>query len=141
MANLPSIAVSCSRNEAGGFDFAQAAAFVIEHLDTFVSVASAESVININIPAGGNGRWKTALPAYLDYNDAFNHSTFGEGERSLTLRLQGPVEPTQRCDTQESDFQVVRQGYASVTALAILPPVNEAAQNRLATLNQERVHG
>lgn len=51
--------------------------------------------------------------------------------------MKGGVQPIQRCDTQGSDFQAVREGYISVTAISILPPpVHTASQTKLESLSK-----
>ena len=138
LTGLKAIAVSCSRDKERNFPFARAAAFVVEHLDQFSALASPDCVININIPGESNGKWRSGVPSYLDYHDSVERRDVQSAdERSLVLGLRGGVAPSQRCNTTKSDFQLVQAGYISVTALAILPPVHGAIQERLEAMSRE----
>ena len=138
LTGLKAIAVSCSRDKERNFPFARTAAFVVEHLDQFSALASPDCIININVPGEGNGEWRSGFPAYLDYHDSVERREMGGAdERSAVLALRGGVAPRQRCDTAQSDFQRLQAGYTSVTALAILPPVQEATQQRLEAMSRE----
>ena len=84
--------------------------------------------------------------SYLDYHDAvqtkqqentryYDTATVRFGT-SVVLSMKGGVQPIQRCDTKGSDFQAVREGYISVTAISILPPVHTASQTKLELLSK-----
>jgi 5'-nucleotidase len=147
LTGLPSMAVSCSRDKEGSFPFARSAAFVVEHLDEFYPLTSRECIININVPGDGNGKWKSGVLSYLEYHDAVETKREQENRyfdtasvrfgTSVVLSLKGGVQPIQRCDTQFSDFQAVRSGYISVTALSILPPVHQKVQQALDAMSEE----
>ncbi|MCK9548952.1 MAG: 5'/3'-nucleotidase SurE [Sphaerochaeta sp.] len=137
LTGLKAIAVSCSRDTEGNFPFARAAAFIVAHLEQFSGLASPECVININIPGEGSGTWKSGVPAYLDYHDVVERRQKSDDDRSMVLGMRGGITPSQRCDTRQSDFQLVEAGYVSVTALAILPPVHGAIQQRLEAMSHE----
>ena len=147
LTGLPSMAVSCSRDKEGSFPFARSAAFVVEHLDEFYPLTSRECIININVPGDGNGKWKSGVLSYLEYHDAVETKREQENRyfdtasvrfgTSVVLSLKGGVQPIQRCDTQFSDFQAVRSGYISVTALSILPPVHQKVQQVLDAMSEE----
>ncbi|MGH0053982.1 MAG: 5'/3'-nucleotidase SurE [Sphaerochaetaceae bacterium] len=141
MTGVRSMAVSCARNSDGIFPFKQTADFVVEHLEAFYPLTSTECIININAPAECNGNWKSGVLSYLDYHDAvqtkqqektryYDTSTVRFGT-SVVLSLKDGVKPIQRCDTQGSDFQAVQEGYISVSAISILPPVYTASQTML----------
>ena len=147
LTGLRSMAVSCARSEDGTFPFETAAAFVVENLLEFYPLTSSNCVININVPANGNGKWKTGNLSYLEYHDAvqtkseeqtryFDTSSVRFGT-SVVLSLRGGVSPIQRCETQRTDYQAVKEGFISVTALSILPPVYQQVQQQLETLSQE----
>ncbi|MGE4583584.1 MAG: 5'/3'-nucleotidase SurE [Sphaerochaeta sp.] len=151
LTGLHSMAVSCSRSKDGSFPFARAAAFVVDHLDEFYPMTSSECIININVPGEGNGKWKSGVLSYLEYHDAvetkqeqqthyFDTSSVRFGT-SVVLSLKGGIPPVQRCDTLDTDFQAVQQGYVSVTALSILPPVYAKVQKQLDALSQEACDG
>lgn len=89
---------------------------------------------------------KSGVLSYLDYHDAvqtkqqektryYDTSTVRFGT-SVVLSMKGGVQPVQRCNTQGSDFQAVRDGYISVTAISILPPVHTASQTMLESLSK-----
>lgn len=145
------MAVSCSRSKDGTFPFARTSAFVVEHLKDFYPLTSSECIININVPGDGNGKWKSGVLSYLEYHDAVQTKREQENRffdtasvrfgTSVVLSLKGGVQPVQRCDTQFSDFQAVRDGYISVTALSILPPVNQKVQEILDAMSREADRG
>jgi 5'-nucleotidase len=144
---LKALAVSCSRGDDGTYPFDRAAAFVVEHLDDFYPLASKECLININIPANGNGKWRSAVPAILDYHGALETRSEGASRHfdaeggsfgnATILSLIGGGKPSQRCLTERSDFSVVDEGYVSVTALSLLPPVHADVQRHLDALSKE----
>lgn len=147
LTGMRSIAVSCNRGKDGKYPFSLAADFVVEHLDEFYPLTSSECVININVPAECNGKWKSGVLSYLDYHDAietkreeklhvFDTSSVRFGT-SVVLSLKGGVQPIQRCDTTGTDYHAVSSGYISVTALSILPPVHQSVQRTLDELCQE----
>ena len=151
LTGLRSIAVSCARGKDGTFGFAHAADFVVTHLSQFYPLTSSSCIININVPAQANGRWKTGNLSYLEYHDAvqtkseqqsryFDSSSVRFGT-SVVLSLKGGVSPIQRCETQKTDYQAVQEGFISVTALSILPPVYEQVQQQLALLSEEVPNG
>ncbi|NCC65258.1 MAG: 5'/3'-nucleotidase SurE [Spirochaetia bacterium] len=146
LTGLRSMAVSCARDENGNFPFERAAAFVVENLAKFYPLTTSSCIININVPAKGNGKWKSGVLSYLDYHDAvqtkseeqtryFDTSAVRFGT-SVVLSLKGGVTPVQRCETQSTDYQAVKDGFISVTALSILPPVYEQVQQQLDQLSQ-----
>lgn len=147
LTGLRSMAVSCTRSPDGSFPFERTASFVVEHLSEFYPLTSSECIININVPGQGNGKWKSGVLSYLEYHDAvqtkqeqqtryFDTSTVQFGT-SVVLSLKGNVPPVQRCNTQGTDFQAVRDGYISVTAISILPPVHESVQRKLEAMSRE----
>ena len=147
LTGLKSMAVSCMRDDQGVFPFAKAAAFVVDHLDLLFPFCSSDCILNINVPPSGNGVWKPAAMSYLDYSDAiekkeenncktYDASTVHFGT-SVVLSLKSGVSPIQRCDTMGSDFQAVSEGFISITALAVLPPVRMDVQQKLTDLYQE----
>lgn len=151
MNGLKSIAISCDRAQDGVFAFEHASSFLVSHLEEFYPLCSPSCVININVPANANGKWKTGLMSYLDYHDAietkkeekthvFDSSAIPFGT-SVVLTLKGGLPPVQRCDTQGTDFQVVSDGFISVSALAILPPLHEQFQAKLTQLSEETGNG
>lgn len=151
LTGLRSMAVSCSRSKDGTFPFARTAAFVVDHLQDFYPLTSSECIININVPGNDNGAWKSAVLSYLEYHDAvetkrdqesrfFDTSAVRFGT-SVVLTLKGGVQPIQRCDTQFSDYQAVSDGFISVTALSILPPVHLRVQEALEAMSQEAPRG
>ena len=137
LTGLKAIAISCNRSADGSFPFAETASFLVSNLDHFYELASPECVININVPARSNGLWRSGVPAYLDYHDVIERRDSPVDLDSLVLGRRGGVAPSQRCQTEESDFSLVGEGYISVTALAILPPVHEETQQRLEAMSRE----
>ncbi len=151
MNGWKAIAVSCDRSKDGLFAFEHAASFVVTHLDEFYPLCSSSCLININVPAIANGKWKTGLMSYLDYHDAietkneekthvFDTSQIHFGT-SIVLTLKPGLPPAQRCSTQGTDFQAVADGYISVSALSILPPLHEQTQLMLTQLAKENCDG
>ncbi len=147
LTGLRSMAVSCARKCDGSFPFEETATFVVEHLGQFYPLTNSDCIININVPAVPNGKWKSGVLSYLDYHDAvqkkqqentryFDSSTVRFGT-SVVLTMKGGIQPVQKCDTKGTDFQAVQQGYISVTAISILPPVHSHSQNELDRLSQE----
>lgn len=150
LTGMKAIALSCTRGKDGVFAFAKAAQFITDHLDEFYPLCSSECVLNINVPAEGNGAWKVANMSYLDYRDAVDmqqqaqqnvdEKSSAAADPSLVFSLKGGIPPLQKCDTLETDFQAVSEGYVSITALSILPPIHEDIQAKLTQLSQETQH-
>ncbi|HAF84875.1 MAG TPA: 5'/3'-nucleotidase SurE [Sphaerochaeta sp.] len=150
LTGLKAIALSCKRDESGHFAFEQAAQFVVDHLDELYPLCSSECVLNINVPPKGNGKWKPAGMSYLDYKDVMTKRE-GENQKvyensslhignSVVFSLKGGEPPVQKCDTLETDYQAVSAGYVSISALSILPPIQQDVQNRLTKLSEETLH-
>ena len=150
LTGLRAIALSCTRDESGLYPFEKAARFVVDHLDDLYPLCSSECILNINVPSNGNGKWKPAVMSYLDYQDVvtkqdFEHPMVHEESplhsgNSVVFALKGGVSPVQKCDTLETDYQAVSAGYISITALSILPPIQQNVQNRLTQLSKGELH-
>lgn len=150
LTGLKAIALSCMRDDGGHFAFEQAAQFIVAHLDELYPLCSNACILNINVPSKGNGKWKPAVMSYLDYNDAVTRRE-GENQKvyedsslpmgnSVVFSLKGGVPPVQKCDTIETDYQAVSAGYVSITALSILPPIQQDVQSSLAKLSEGMSH-
>ncbi|MDD4572653.1 MAG: 5'/3'-nucleotidase SurE [Sphaerochaeta sp.] len=144
LTGLKSIALSCTRDENGDFVFEKAARFVVDRLPELYPLCSSECVLNINVPANGNGKWKPAVMSYLDYHDAvtkhYDEYPSSQTGRSVVFSLTGGIPPIQKCDTVETDYQAVSAGYVSITALSILPPIHLDVQDRLTMLSEGLRH-
>ncbi|MBI9093583.1 MAG: 5'/3'-nucleotidase SurE [Sphaerochaeta sp.] len=150
LTGMKAMALSCTRDESGHFAFEQAAQFVVDHLSELYPLCSSECILNINVPSKCNGKWKPAVMSYLDYHDAVtmreddNQKVYEDSSihlgNSVVFSLKGGVPPVQKCDTVETDFQAVSAGYISITALSILPPIQQEVQNRLTELSKGTPH-
>ena len=150
LTGMKAIALSCTRDENGHFVFAQSARFVVDHLDELYPLCSSECILNINVPAKGNGKWKPAVMSYLDYRDAVtkheeeNQKVYEDSSiqlgNSVVFSLKGGSPPVQKCDTVETDYQAVSAGYVSISVLSILPPIQKDIQNRLTLLSEGTLH-
>ena len=150
LTGLKAIALSCKRDEDGHLPFEKAARFVVDHLEELYPLCSSECILNINVPSKGNGKWKTAVMSYLDYQDAVtmkeaeNQKVYEESSltigNSVVFSLKGGIPAVQRCDTLETDYQAVSAGYVSITALSILPPIHHGVQARLMQLSEGAGH-
>ena len=140
---MRAIAISAAKDEENTFAFKHAACFVRDHLLELIDLVNDTTIISINVPPQPNGKVKAANLAYLDYHDAVAEKAalktrvvdpssirFGT---SVVLALKGGVKPTQRCLTEESDFQAVQDGYITLTALHVLPEINQDVQAQLAS--------
>ncbi len=150
LTGMKAIALSCTRDEGGHFAFEKAAGFLVEHLSDLYPLCSTECILNINVPSKGNGKWKPAVMSYLDYQDSVtkrpdeDQKVFEDSsiqlDNSVVFSLKGGVPPVQKCDTLETDYQAVSAGFVSITALSILPPIQQDVQDRLALLAEGRAH-
>ncbi|HPX28394.1 MAG TPA: 5'/3'-nucleotidase SurE [Sphaerochaeta sp.] len=141
---MKAIAISASKDENGKFAFTESSVFVRDNLLFFMNLVDESTIISINVPPRPNGKVRPSNLAYLDYHDAVATKKSEEVRvvdpssvrfgTSVILKLKGGAGPTQRCSTQESDFQTVKDGYISVTALDVLPSINSAVQTKLASL-------
>lgn len=150
LTGLKAMALSCTRDEGGHYAFDKAAKFVVDHLSELYPLCTSECILNINVPSKGNGKWKPAVMSYLDYQDAvtkredviqkvYEESSISLGN-SMVFSLTGGILPVQKCSTPETDYQAVSAGYVSITALSILPPIQQDVQNRLARLSEGGCH-
>ncbi|MDT4760977.1 5'/3'-nucleotidase SurE [Sphaerochaeta sp. PS] len=141
LTGLKAMALSCTSSDDGLFVFEKAAQFVVEHLEELYPLCSSECILNINVPAKGNGQWKPAVMSYLDYHDAITRHGEGPQGTPLVFSLNGGIPPMQKCNTIETDFQAVSEGFVSITALSILPPIEQGVQQKLIRLAGEKNHG
>lgn len=150
LTGMKAMALSCTSDESGRFAFEDAAQFVVDHLDELYPLCTDTCMLNINVPSGGNGKWKPAVIGYLDYRDAvtkredviqkvYEESTINFGS-SMVFALTGGITPVQSCETLETDYQAVSSGYVSITALSILPPIHNDVQNQLTRLSEGGAH-
>lgn len=143
---LKAIAISAAKDGNGRFAFREGATFVRDNLSFFMELIDDSTIISINVPPNPNGKAKPANLAYLEYHDAIatkrneeihvvdpSSVRFGT---SVILTLKGGTGPTQRCMTEESDFQAVQDGYIAVTAIEVLPAIDSAVQSKLASLGE-----
>lgn len=150
LTGMKAIALSCTRDEEGHFAFEKAATFMVDHLHELYPLCSSECILNINVPSKGNGKWKPAVMSYLDYKDAVtmkeeeNQKVYEDSSitlgNSVVFSLKGGTPPVQKCDTLETDFQAVSAGYVSITALSILPPIQQDVQSQLTLLAEGSRH-
>jgi 5'-nucleotidase len=150
LTGMKAIALSCTCDESGHFVFEKASRFVVDHLGELYPLCSLECILNINVPSKGNEKWKPAVMSYLDYHDAVikrddvkqqvhEDSSLPIGN-SVVFSLKGGKPPVQKCDTVETDYQAVSAGFVSITALSILPPIQQDVQNRLTQLSEGTLH-
>ncbi len=101
--------------------FREAADFLIENLDEYVSQLKRDYFLNINIPMDFNGMAKEASIGEIIYNDEFRMTNLEDGRikiDNIDCRLEfRRIES----DGIENDFDVCREGYASLTYVDILP--------------------
>ncbi|WP_320129983.1 5'/3'-nucleotidase SurE [uncultured Sphaerochaeta sp.] len=141
LMDMKSIAISCMKDSEGIFPFVKTAQFLVDHLSAFFPLCNVDTIININVPPNWNGNWKASRMSHLDYHDAVEQKEkidqkifdtkdvrFGT---SIVLSLKGGISPVQKCETEGTDFQAITQGFASVSALSVLPPLNQAIQAKL----------
>ncbi|AEV29969.1 5'/3'-nucleotidase SurE [Sphaerochaeta pleomorpha str. Grapes] len=150
LMDMKSIAISCMKDSQGQFPFVHAAQFLVDHLSSFYPLCSAETILNINMPPNWNGNWKACGMSHLDYHDAVekqqnadqktydtNGVRFGT---SIIMSLKGGIPPVQKCDSEGTDFQAVTDGFASVSALSVLPPLNTPVQEKLVAMGKRSIH-
>jgi 5'-nucleotidase len=141
LLGIKAIAISCTRDVSGEFPFVNAARFLVEHLSAFLPLCNPQTVLNINMPPEWNGNWKACRLSHLEYQDAVerqeqdekttfdaNAARFGT---SVILSLKGGISPVPIELVEGTDFQAVSDGYASVSALSVMPPINESIQETL----------
>lgn len=147
LMGIKAVAISCMRDESGEYPFVHAARFLAEHLPVFYPLCSPQIILNINMPPNWNGNWKACGLSHLEYSDAVekqatdvthtyrpNEVLFGT---SVILSLKGGVPPVQRDSVEGTDYQAVSEGYASVSALSVLPPLDPSVQGTLQAMSGE----
>jgi 5'-nucleotidase len=149
LCGLPSIAISCQKDEEGKFPFHASAEFLSGHLEDFMSVCSTTAFVSVNVPPHPSGAWSPSTLGYLDYNDVFLANKTEEKQvyeggstcfgSSIILELKGS-KPCMESEGIDTDFRKVEKGIISVSVLSVLPSIDRNGQEKLICLSEEH-HG
>ncbi|MFA7118759.1 MAG: 5'/3'-nucleotidase SurE [Sphaerochaetaceae bacterium] len=134
MNGLPTIALSCQRDEMGRYPFRQTAVFACDHLEEFKALCARNCLINVNVPPHCKGQWAPSTMDFLDYHDRMEKVQL-ENASSMELKILGSA-PMQETDSQETDFMRIRHGLIAVSALCVLPSLNFKSQQQLYLLSE-----
>ncbi len=138
MKGIPAIAISAMHDESGLFPFELASAFLLEHLREFAPLCSQHTLLNINVPPKPTKRWQVGRVGMLEYCDQLEPAGDAMEEYSRAYRLKGGTRPEQVCMTERTDYQIVNAGDISVSALHVLPALDEQTNCLLEALSGER---
>lgn len=101
--------------------FTEAAEFLADNLDLFVDSLDSDDFLNINIPFVFNGKGREASIGEIRYNDEFDIERQEDGR----IRIENTdctLEFRRMNDSAvKNDFDVCKEGYASLTLVDILP--------------------
>jgi len=114
MLGVPSVAVSLEASDQP--DFARAARMFRGILETIVDSGRKLPLVNVNIPALGNGPPKgvrITSQCCVQYSEGFDERTDPRGRKYYWL--EGDVDAG--CAPDSSDLKVLSEGYVSVTPL------------------------
>ena len=165
LRGYPGIAISARRDrKTKRFPFTEAATFVAQHLELFISLCNRQTIIIVNVPPKPNGEWRVGSVGRLEYFDIVEKSStnastsydasstqvglayvgadangvsIGE-EISLSITSSSP--PYHFHGSLETDYKLLHEGYISVTPVAVLPAIDEkAARTLVALAHKERV--
>lgn len=125
------------------YNFKKAAIFLAEHLDVFIPLCTAKTIVNVNVPHNmSDFNWKSGIIGLLDYKDAAevtkgSLTKFKNNEHNnITLGLNPLADrPSLIGDnnSQITDYELINNNIISVSILDVLPKVSDL-QNKLQEL-------
>lgn len=136
---VPAIAISAEGFEPP-FPFAEAAAFLAEHLAAFLELWTPDVVININVPFSPSGSWEAAYPEQRDYGDTIE--PFQVKKHEIYYLLSGGNTTTSAFTPNDrSDMEVLSRGHISVSPVQVHPSVDRDIYARFAGLYETATGG
>lgn len=119
MEDIPGIAVSLG-SPSQTWNFAPLAHFVMENLDTLVSLCGKNVFVNVNAHDFDTYKgWKKTIPAERIYNDRMEFYNAPDG-LTYAFKLFGKVDSV---IMDNGDAHVVRDGYVSVSQIHSQPQI------------------
>jgi len=126
---IPSIAVSAA-GFIPPFPFAEAADFILKHLNDLISLWNKEIILNVNIPVTSNGRWESASLSLLSYGNTLHIQESELESDSITYSLQGELERIGNAH-DESDYTKLQNGIITVSPVSIYPSCHDESMQKL----------
>lgn len=126
MYGMKAIAISCGKSNAESF--ANAARFLASNLSLFCGAIPALSFMNINVPDPFNGMYRLASVGNIVYPDQIEVISQDGNKRLVAIKDgAGNLEFHPSSSRFAPDYQVCREGFASVSLIKVLPEINEKA--------------
>lgn len=123
VSGVKGIAIS---SELDGYE--EAARYLCENIDSFLSVLDDEHFLNINVPLSFNGKGVVTIPGKVEYIDKVEIRKDGEKEY---LKLVGLDRMVEHYGCVMNDTEAVDLSYASVSLVPILPRTSDDAYEKL----------
>lgn len=135
LQGLPAIAVSLEDPTYldDTMDFSKAAAFAADNLQTFLPMISENCFLNINVPLNPREGFKVGTLDRLDYSESPLEIT-QEGDE-LSIRVLWGAVPMAHTNSGQSDLELCRQGWISVTPVRAIPEPDPVGKAKLAALS------
>ena len=148
--------------DTGEYPFVEAAAFLAEHLESFLPFCTPDVLLNINVPPQPNGQWRVGGIGKLEYSDVVERGSsarsnsydasstkiglaYGDADvdsngvgigDEMTLLLKTDVPPRLVHAERETDYHLLSEHYISVTPLVVHPVMDNAVAGELEKLQK-----
>lgn len=127
---IKAVALSCEPNEEGEFNYEAIATFFCENIASLYPLINRHRFLNINAPYHITQGPKVGRLGTLKYPDGLElYKT--EGNVMHYALIPGGDLRYQACQTEQTDFEIVRNGGISLTFVAVLPALDIEGQQAL----------
>lgn len=130
MHDIKAVALSVEPNEKGEFNFRDIAVFFCENLNKFYPLINHHRFLNINAPYAVTEGVKVGRLGTLKYPDGMSLS-HSDGDSMIYTLNPGGDARYQCCETEQTDFEIVKHGGIALTFVAVLPALDLEGQKAL----------
>ncbi len=127
---IKAIALSSEPNEKGEFNYRELAIFLCENLTLLYPLINSHRFLNINAPFNITQRPQVGKLGTLKYPDDLALERTEGNVMHYSLVPGGDLR-YQACQTEQTDFEIVKKGGIALTFLAVLPALDVDGQNAL----------
>jgi 5'-nucleotidase len=136
---IPSLAISLEDPSYKGcnLDFSPAVKFLCDNFDALLPLCSGKSFLNINVPRNPRPGFKVGKVCFMDYKDNFVPGADASEAEDIHLDISEWGHPELMGDgCGDSDFELVHEGWVSVTPLMVLPDMDRGKAGVLEQLGR-----
>ncbi len=130
MNDIKAVALSVEPNDEGKYNFRDIATFFCENLDKFYPLINHHRFLNINAPFKVTSGVKVGRLGTLKYPDGLSLDKNVDDAYFYTLNPGGEAR-YQSCETEQTDFDIVKHGGIALTFVAVLPAIDLDGQREL----------